>query len=181
MPNQCLCTHYRRHLPHTLDKAQIVSASGPVCFLMIYMCNIFAMLLLDFPHALLLETSKLISYMFPINALYGSCSWLFSLCLSCVVLLKVRQSKNYLKGERKKSGFFLKSEYLKNNLEKLQKTKILHMQMQWPSRVLSHVLPCIKLLTNYQKLDQNIISIFYNCQMQRALKSRVLFNIVKRL
>lgn len=65
---------------------------GLFVFSMIYTCSIFAMLLLDFPHALLLATSKLISCMFPINALYTSCSWLFSLCLSCVVLLIVRQS-----------------------------------------------------------------------------------------
>lgn len=89
---------HRKHLPHTLDKAENGSAaSGSVCFLTIYMCNIFAMLLFDFPHALLLATSKLISYMFPINVLYSSCSWLFSLCLSCVVLVIVRQSKDYLK------------------------------------------------------------------------------------
>lgn len=96
MHKQCSPAHYREHLPHTLDKAEIISpASGPACFLMIYMCTIFAMLLLDFPHALLLATSKLISYMFPINTLYSSCSWLFSLCLFCVVLLRVRQSKTY--------------------------------------------------------------------------------------
>jgi len=92
---------------------------------MIYMCNIFAMLLLDFPHALLLATSKLISYMFPINPLYSSCSWLFSLCLFCVVLLTVRQSKNYLKQAIKKKKVFLNPEYLENNMKirKLPKKK----------------------------------------------------------
>lgn len=65
MENQCSCKHYEKFLPHISDKAEIVSAaSGYVCFLMIYMCDIFAMLLLDFPHALLLATSKLICYMF---------------------------------------------------------------------------------------------------------------------
>lgn len=139
MHNQCSHIHYRKHLPHTLDKSEIVSAaSGPVCFLMIYMCTIFAMLLLDFPHALLLATSKLISYMFPINALCSSCSWLFSLCLSRVVLLRVRQNKTYLKGEIKN---WVKSEYLEN--KKISKPKTTPYANAVTLRVLSQVLPCI--------------------------------------
>lgn len=108
MENQCSCKQYRKHLPHTLDEAEIVSAaSGSVCFLMIYMCDIFAMLLLDFPHVVLLATSKLISYMFPINALYGSCSRLF--LYVCLVLISNSEAKQKL---LEGSNVF-KSEYLK--------------------------------------------------------------------
>lgn len=105
---------HRKHLPHTLDKAENGSAaSGSVWFLTIYTCNIFAMLLLDFPHALLLATSKLISYMFPMNVLYSSCSWLFFfmfvLCCSCDSKAKQR----LFEGSNKKLGAFLvKSEYI---------------------------------------------------------------------